>query len=278
MKNPMYPCLWFNNQAKEVADFYCSVFPGATIRSENPMVVMFELFGQKFMGLNGGPHFQINPSISFFITCETESEVDNLWNKLSAKGNVLMPLGTYDWSPRYGWLQDQYGVSWHVYLGKLSEVGQKITPSLLFTDPAGKAESAVNYYTSLFRNSSIAGILKFGPGEQEKEGLVKHAQFTLNNQVFMAMDSTKDHAFTFNEGVSFVVECETQEDIDYFWNHLTDGGEESMCGWLKDRYGVSWQIVPAVLGQLMSDPQKASRVVPVFMKMKKFNIEELIKA
>jgi predicted 3-demethylubiquinone-9 3-methyltransferase (glyoxalase superfamily) len=140
MSNPIYPCLWFDGQAKEAADFYCTVFKDSKILSENSMVVNFELNGKKFMALNGGPHFK------------------------------------------------------------------------------------------------------------------------------------------FNEAVSFVVECDTQEEIDHYWNKLTEGGSESMCGWLKDKYGVSWQIVPAILGKLMSDPERAPRVTQAFLKMKKFDIEALLKA
>lgn len=140
MENPIFPCLWFNGQAKAAATFYCSVFKNSKIIADTPMVVTFELNGRKFMGLNGGPHF------------------------------------------------------------------------------------------------------------------------------------------TFNEAVSFVVECSTQTEIDHYWKNLTEGGSESMCGWLKDKFGVSWQIIPTVLGDLMSDPVRAPRVVEAFMKMKKFDIETLLKA
>lgn len=140
MQKQIYSCLWFNGQAKDAAEFYCSVFRNSKINSVNPLVVMFELNDTKFMALNGGPHFQ------------------------------------------------------------------------------------------------------------------------------------------FNEAVSFVVDCETQEEIDHYWNKLTEGGQESMCGWLKDKFGVSWQIVPTILGKLMSDPEKSGRVVQAFMKMKKFDIATLVNA
>src|SRR5690554_2593560 len=140
MKNPIFPCLWFDGNAKEAADFYCSVFPSSRILKDTPMVVTFDLNGRKFMGLNGGPQF------------------------------------------------------------------------------------------------------------------------------------------TFDEATSFVVECETQEEIDYYWERLTDGGEESQCGWLKARFGVSWQIVPTILEELRSDPERAPRVVDAFMKMVKFDIEALKRA
>ena len=140
MINQIYPCLWFDGQANTAADFYCSVFKNSKILSDNPMVVMFEINGTKFMALNGGPHFK------------------------------------------------------------------------------------------------------------------------------------------FNESVSFVVNCDTQNDIDYYWEKLTDGGQESMCGWLKDKYGVSWQIVPTIIGELMSDPVRAERVTKAFMKMRKLEIETLMNA
>ena len=140
MKNPIYSCLWFDGNAKEAADFYCSVFKGAGIIAENPIVVMIEINQRKFMLLNGGPQYK---------------------------------------------------------------------PT---------------------------------------------------------------------EAVSFVIECETQADIDYYWEKLTEGGEESMCGWLKDQFGFSWQVVPSMLGELMADPEKGPRVVQAFLKMKKFNIQALLDA
>lgn len=279
MKNPIYPCLWFDGKAKEAADFYCSVFTNSKITAENPMVVTFESAGQKFMCLNGGPMFTLNPSISFFVMCGTEAEIDNTWNKLTDGGFVLMALGEYPWSEKYGWVQDRFGVNWQLALGQLSEVGGKFTPSLLFTEKQdGKAEEAVHFYTSVFDNSSIAGILKYAEGEPNRTGTVKHAQFKLDKNVFMAGDGGSTHQFSFNEAISFVIDCENQEEIDYYWSKLTEGGEESQCGWLKDQFGVSWQIVPVILGELMKDPERSQRVVQAFMKMKKFDIEALLKA
>ena len=130
----------------------------------------------------------------------------------------------------------------------------------------------------IFDNSSVVGMMRYEPGEPDVTGYIKHAQFKLNGQVFMAMDSSMEHQFNFNEGLSLVVECDTQQEIDYFWNKLTEGGSESQCGWLKDQFGVSWQIVPAILKKLMSDSEKSGRVVQAFMKMKKFDIEILLNA
>lgn len=279
MTPQIYPCLWFDGKAKEAADFYCSVFNHSKIIADTPQVVTFESAGQKFMCLNGGPDFTINPSVSFFVVYENEAELESAWKQLSEGGSALMPLDKYEWSEKYGWVQDRYGVNWQLALGKLEEVGQQFSPTLLFTgDQHGKAEQAVHFYTSVFKPASIDGILKYSSDEGDVEGTVKHAQFRLGNNVLMAMDSSLPHAFSFNEAISFVVECNTQEEIDYYWHKLTEGGQEGMCGWLKDPFGVSWQIVPAVLGKLMSEPEKAARVMQAFMQMKKFDIDQLVRA
>lgn len=279
MTHPIYPCIWFDNQAKEAAEFYCSVFSNSRITEDNPMVTRFESSGQQFMCLNGGPQFTPNASISFFVVCDDDAECDSAWEKLSEGGNVLMPLDKYDWSDKYGWIQDKYGVSWQLSVGKLEDVGQKFTPSFLFVNEQnGNAEKAIETYTSIFKGSSVVGIMRYGQGRDEPENNIAHAQFHLGDNVFMAMDSSLDHLFSFNEGISLVIECDTQQEIDYYWEKLTEGGEESMCGWLKDRYGVSWQIVPTILGKLMKDPEKSQAVIHAFMQMRKFDIEKLLHA
>jgi predicted 3-demethylubiquinone-9 3-methyltransferase (glyoxalase superfamily) len=278
ISNPIFPCLWFDNQAKEAADFYCNAFSNSSITSENPMVVIFELEGKKFMGLNGGPIFKINPSISMLVTYSTNAEIETLWKKLSAGGSALMPLDKYAWSELYGWVKDKYGMTWQLMKGDLPAGAPKITPSFLFANEQyGRAEEAIQFYTSIFPHSSIQNLQHYQAGEQQEEGKLMFGQFSLNQNMFSAMDGPGDHQFKFNEALSLVVNCETQDDIDFYWNKLTEGGEESMCGWLKDKFGVSWQIVPVILSKLMSDPEKSPRVIKAFMQMKKFDIEALEK-
>jgi len=276
MNNKMYPCLWFDGKAGETARFYCSVFNDTKITAENHLVVTLEAAGQKLMLLNGGPHFTINPSVSFFVVCETEEELDKTWNGLLEGGSVLMPLDKYPWSAKYGWLKDKYGVNWQLSFGKQQDVGQKFTPAIMFTGAQqGHAADAVHYYTSVFPHSKIVGILKYANEDDEVAGTVKHAQFILNDYVFMAMDSSYPHGFSFSEAISFVVNCDTQEEIDYYWNKLSAVPEAEQCGWLKDKYGISWQIIPTILEELMSDPSRSERIVNAFMQMKKFDIEKL---
>ena len=153
----------------------------------------------------------------------------------------------------------------------------QITPCLWFDN---QAEEAAIFYTSVFRNSTIENISRYGKEGYEvhgqKEGSVLTVAFRINGQSFTALNGGP--VFKFNEAISFQVYCETQEDIDHYWGKLTDGGQEVQCGWLKDKYGVSWQIIPTILPELMSDPTKAERVMKAFLQMKKFDIEKLKQA
>jgi len=280
MKEKITPCLWFDGQAKEAATLYCSVFADAKITAQSPIVTAIEVSGQSITLLDGGPIYKPNPSISFYYICEKAEELDRIWKAFSKEGTVLMPLDKYPWGEKYGWINDKYGISWQFSLGKLSDVGQKITPCLLFTGKQyGRAEEALNHYSSIFKNSKVDGILRYGKNESpDEEGKVKHAQFGLNGQKFMVMDSAQPHNFTFSEGVSLTIHCQTQEEIDYYWGKLTESGEESMCGWLKDKFGVSWQVIPTILNKIMSDPAKAGKAAQAFMSMRKSNIEQLVQA
>lgn len=281
MKKQITPCLWFDGNGREAAAFYCENFRGARITAESMMVTEFDVAGQKFICLDGGPQFKPNPSISFFYICETEEETDLLWKALTKDGEIMMAMEAYPWSKKYGWVQDKYGISWQVALGKLSDTGgHRITPAFLFTgNQYGRAEEAINHYSEVFDGFKLDGILRYGPNEgPDREGLVKHAQFDLEGQKFMITESAGEHPFTFSEGISLTLYCDTQEEIDHYWNALTEGGKESMCGWLADRFGVWWQVIPSVLGKLMSDPDKAQKAANAFMQMRKFNIEQLMQA
>lgn len=279
MNNQLYPCLWFDGQAKAAADFYSTAFNQVKIVSDTPMVVIFEIEGKKIMGLNGGPMFSINPSISLFVTYPDGAKIDALWQKLSEGGSALIPLGQYPWAEKYGWVKDQFGVTWQLMQGEVPPHGQTITTSFLFANAQlGRAQEAIDFYTGIFPNSVKHHMELYKAGEPQPEGLLKFGHFTINGETMAAMDGPGDHQFVFGEGFSIVVDCETQAEIDLYWDKLTDGGQESQCGWLKDRFGVSWQIVPKVLGKLMTDPEKAPRVMAAFMKMKKFDIAALLEA
>lgn len=282
MNNDIFPCLWYDGDAKQSAEFYCKVF-GGEITADTPVVMNIDLFGQRLMLLNGGPQFKKNASISFMVICDTEDEVQKYWDQLVQGGIALMELGAYSWSKKYGWVQDQYGVTWQLFLGEKGQ-DQKVVPTLMFIhENNGKAKEAMELYTKTFPNSGIGNILKYGDGSEghpipEPAENVQHASFVIDNYTLFCMDNSYDHQFDFNEGISLVVMTDDQEQTDRYWNTLTaDGGRESMCGWLKDKYGLSWQIVPKKLIQLMNDPnqEKAYKVVQAMMKMQKIIIQDL---
>ena len=282
------PHLWFDREAVEAAEFYSSTFPNSRVSDVSTLhdtpsgdadVVSFELFGKPFMAISAGPLFKFTPAVSFLVRCRSREEVDELWDTLAGGGAALMPLDSYPFSERYGWTEDRYGLSWQVMYAGDEDIHQRITPTLMFVgEVCGKAEEAINFYASVFPDSKLGRVLHYGKGEEpDQEGTIKHAGFTLAGREFAAMDSAHDHSFGFNEAVSFMVGCDTQQEIDYFWDSLSAVPEAEQCGWLKDKFGVSWQVVPSILGELLGSGTKeqTARVTEAFLQMKKFDIEEL---
>ncbi len=289
------PHLWYDKEAVEAAKFYTSVFPGSKITNVHAIhdtpsgdcdIVSFDVLGYSFMAISAGPYFKLNPSISFMVNFDPSEDKDaskkleTIWDALMQGGKALMPLDTYPFSKKYGWVQDKYGLSWQLIL--TDPKGEKrpyITPSLLFTgNVCGKAEEATDFYLSLFKDSKRGTIARYPAGmEPDKEGTVMYTDFQLANQWFVAMDSAHDHKFSFNEAVSLMVECENQEEINHFWETLSAVPEAEQCGWLKDKYGVSWQIVPKDMQSMMSagTQEQIARVTQAFLKMKKFDIAKL---
>ena len=286
------PHLWFDKEAKEATAFYTSLLPDSKIISASVIkdtpsgdcdVISFQLGGHEFMAISAGPHLKFNPSISFIIVCETVEELDKLWSELSAGGKALMELGEYPFSKRYGWTADKYGITWQVILADGHyKYKHKITPTLMFVgDVAGKAEEAMNFYISVFPDSKLGAMTRYPAGmEPEKEGTIMHGAFELVGQEFFAMDSANKHDFKFNEAVSLMVYCDTQEEIDYYWGKLSAVPEAEQCGWLKDKYGVPWQIVPTAMNKMMErgDKEATARVTKAFLAMKKFDIAALERA
>lgn len=292
------PNLWFDGDAEDAVERYTGTFDDSEIGAishydeapaEGPgqpagsvMTVEFELEGQPFVALNGGPQFEFTPAISLIVNCPTAGEVDELWAELSAGGETLMPLDSYPFSDRYGWTKDEYGVSWQlIYADSIQE--RRIVPSLMFVgERCGQAEEAMAFYTSVFDDAEVNDVARYGPNQApDEEGTVMFADFTLAGQHFAAMDSAQDHDFDFTEAVSFIVDCGDQDEVDYYWERLTaDGGEEGQCGWLKDRYGVSWQIVPTVVPELLQDEdaERSGRVMESLLQMGKIDIDALERA
>lgn len=284
------PHLWFDKEAVEAAEFYTSIFPNSKIKFKTQIkntptgdadIVVFEVMGYEFQALSAGPFFKPNPSISFMVNFDPSQDknakkrIDEIWNKLSEGGKALMPLDKYPFSERYGWIMDKYGYSWQlIFTNPEGEKRPAIIPSLLFvTDTCDKAEEAVNFYISIFKNSKRGTIARYPAGmEPNKEGAIMFSDFTLEDQWFAAMDgSSKMHKFVFNEAISLIVNCKDQAEIDHFWEKLSAFPESEQCGWLKDKYGVSWQIVPENINELTNSDAK----LQALLKMKKIIIEDL---
>lgn len=300
-KQKIVPHLWFDKEAKEAAAFYTSLFDDSKVTSSVAIhntpsgdtdIVSFQLAGYKMQAISAGPVFKFNPSISFMVNFDpsrdpkAKENLDAVWEKLLEGGTILMPLQQYPFSEHFGWVQDKYGLSWQLILRyPVDEERPFIVPFSLFVgDVCGKAEEALNFYVSVFApkgESKMGTVSRYGEGQEpDKAGTANFAECMLAGQWFAAMDSAHQHKFNFNEAISFIVNCETQEEINYYWEKLSAVPEAEQCGWLKDKYGVSWQIVPTAMDEFMNtaDEAQRERVTQAFLKMKKFDIAELERA
>ena len=292
------PHLWFDKETVKAAELYSSVFPNSKVTNVTRLhdtpsgdvdTVTFELLGYRFMAISAGPLFKLNPSISFMVNFDPSQDtdarkrIDEIWDKLSVGGKPLMPLDKYPFSERYGWIEDKYGLSWQlIYTNPEGEDRPLIIPSLLFVgEKCGKAEKATDFYLSVFKNTKRGTMARYPKGsEPDTEGSVMFTDFQLEGQWFAAMDSALEHRFDFNEAISFIVRCDNQEETDYYWEKLSAVPEAEQCGWLKDMFGVSWQIVPKVMDEMMTrgNSDQIDRVTQAFLQMKKFDIAKLEKA
>lgn len=299
------PHLWFDTNAEEAVNFYTSVFQGGMVgsvthytdagheihgmKAGTVLTVSFEIEGFRLIALNGGSYFTFTPAISFMVNFDPSREEDaagrlqSVWEKLSEGGEALMPLQEYPFSKLYGWVKDKYGLTWQLILtNPEGEERPTIIPSLLFVgDVAGKAEEAVHLYTSVFNNSKKGTMMRYGKEHApEKEGSLMFSEFAIEGEWFTAMDSAAEHTFTFNEAVSLLVECTDQAEIDYYWEKLSAVKESEQCGWLKDAFGVSWQIAPQGMEEMLNDAdtEKVNRVLNAMFAMKKLDIAALKRA
>ncbi len=299
MEQKITPNLWFDGNAKEAVEFYTSVFPEGKVTDTTyypdsvedgladfqldlagkELAINFELGDYGFTAINAGDEFKFNQSISLMVNFDPSRDdqamthLDELWNKLMDGGEALMPLDTYPFSQRYGWVKDRYGLSWQLILTNPNgEQRPLIIPSIMFTGAnVNKAEEAIKFYTSVFKDSKTGMLAPYseqtGPA---KAGSLSFGEFMISGQWFAAMDSGVENDYKFNEAVSFAVTCADQAEIDYFWGKLSRVPEAEQCGWCKDQYGLSWQIVPENMDNLMQRPGAYAKM----MQMKKLVIED----
>jgi predicted 3-demethylubiquinone-9 3-methyltransferase (glyoxalase superfamily) len=285
------PHLWFDKEAVVAAKWYVSLFENSRIinistitdtPSGDTELVDFNLANLRFSSISAGPYFKFNPSISLMVACSTKEEVDKLHTELSSGGTELMPLDEYPFSKRYAWVQDRYGLSWQLMFVENMEEHQRIRPTLLFSqDVCGKAEEAIDYYVSVFKESRKGFINHYSSGEaMDTKAKINYGEVNIKGKDFIVMDHGFGGDYTFNEAFSFMVLCDNQEEIDYYWDKLSFVPEAEQCGWVKDQFGVSWQIVPANLNEILLNGSKeeVKRVTEAFLKMKKFDLAAIEKA
>ncbi len=289
------PCLWYDGDGETAARRYAELIPGSEVgnvthypdsgqelhgqKPRSVMTVSVRLGDTEVMMLNGGPSFKFTPAVSLFAMLEDRAAVDRLWEGLADGGEVVMPLDSYDWSERYGWVADRWGLNWQVALGKHADVGRTVTPSLLFAgDAAGKAEAAIDHYVSVF-GGRLVGIHRYDGSGRDAAGTVMHAQFRIDGQAVMAMDSAETDG-AFNEALSLMVNCEDQAEIDRLWTALSAVPASEACGWVKDRFGVSWQIVPRALWGMMASGDRGARerMFAAVWSMKKLDLAAIERA
>ena len=298
LEKPITPHLWFDTQAREAAELYVSLCPDSridhvTVIRDTPSgdcdVVSFTVRGQPFMAISAGPLFRFNPSVSFFLHFDPEREpqareqLDIAWAKLVDGGQVLMELGEYPFSKRYGWVQDRFGLSWQLFLaGPGGEERPPVVPSFLFTgDVYGQAEAAGEYWRGVFEDSRAGQLMRYGQASpHDRADAVMYSDFRLGPTWFAAMDSGYEHGFAFNEAGSFIVHCRDQAEIDRYWAKLSAVPEAEQCGWCRDKFGVSWQVSPIVLDEVMKSGDQAAidRVTQAFLPMKKIDVAAIERA
>lgn len=290
------PNIWTNRSADAAAAFYIDAFPEAHVVGKTyypeeglpdfqkelageTMTVILEINGYRLVLINAGDEFEVNPSVSFFLNfdpafrIDARGDLDRVWQYLSEGGTVLMELGEYPFSKRYGWVQDKFGVSWQIILTD-PEADQRpfVIPSLLFSGPAqNRAAEAEDFYRSVFPDSAAGNRAEYPePTGPAVEGAVMFSDFQLYGEWLTVMDSGVEQTFTFNPGISLQVNVPGQQEVDRLWGELSAVPEAEQCGWLADRFGVSWQITPDNLEELLERPGAYEK----FMGMKKIETDQ----
>ena len=264
MDQVITPAMWCDGTADEAAQFYTDVFRDTSIAEQTPgLAATVSIHGFRLSLINGGNQYAPNPSISCILNFDpllfggeeqARAYLDELYKRLST-GGVLMELGEYPFSPRYAWVRDRFGMTWQLMLTDPDgDPRPFVIPSFMFggTNHA-HAEEATDAWIALFDNAHRGALYRYEEGGPLDAGTVMFTDFTLRGTWIAATDSGTFHDFTFTPGVSMIVSCRDQEEIDRYWAGLSAVPEAERCGWCVDRWGVSWQVVPHNIAELMAD-------------------------
>jgi predicted 3-demethylubiquinone-9 3-methyltransferase (glyoxalase superfamily) len=284
------PCLWIDpDQAQEAVQRYVDLIPGSRINimdtfensgpnlDEAVRVFEFELAGRRIQAIGARSDQELNPAISLKFASSDRETVERVGAGLLEGGFELMAFGSYPWSEYFGWVTDRFGVTWQVLVEPVET--PTVAPAMTFVrDQYGHAREAIELYTSLFPDSSIDVLQLFGDDAPAETGKVLFSMIHLAGHRFDITDSGAPHNFDFNHMVSLAVMCDGQEEVDRYWDGLiAAGGQPEQCGWLKDRFGVSWQIVPRRLNELLrdDDPVRTAAVMRCMLDQVKIDVSEL---
>ena len=272
MDQVITPAIWCDGTADEAAQFYTDIFRDASVTEQAPgIAATVSIHGFKLSLINGGNQYAPNPSISCILNFDpllfggeeqARAYLDELYKRLST-GGVLMELGEYPFSPRYAWVRDRFGMTWQLMLTDPDgDPRPFVIPSFMFggTNHA-HAEEATDAWIALFDNSRRGVLYRYEEGGPLDAGTVMFTDFTLRGTWMAATDSGTFHDFTFTPGVSIIVSCRDQEEIDRYWAGLSAVPEAERCGWCIDRWGVSWQVVPHNIAELMADAATRDKVL-----------------
>ena len=272
MDQVITPAVWCDGTADEAAQFYTDVFRDTSIAEQAPgLAATVSIHGFRLSLINGGNQYAPNPSISCILNFDpllfggeeqARAYLDELYERLST-GGVLMELGEYPFSPRYAWVRDRFGMTWQLMLTDPDgDPRPFVIPSFMFggTNHAN-AEEATDAWIALFDNARRGALYRYEEGGPLDAGTVMFTDFTLRGTWMAATDSGTFHDFTFTPGVSMIVSCRDQEEIDRYWAGLSAVPEAERCGWCVDRWGVSWQIVPHNIAELMADAATRDKIL-----------------
>ena len=264
MDQRIIPAIWCDGTADEAARFYADVFREGSVVEQAPgLAATVSIHGFGLSLINGGDQYAPNPSISCILNFDpllfggedqARTYLDELYERLST-GGVLMELGEYPFSPRYAWVRDRFGMTWQLMLtDPAGEPRPFILPSFMFGGPNhANAEEATEAWIALFDDARRGALRRYGEAGPMEAGVVMFTDFTLRGTWMAAMDSGASQDLTFTRGVSMIVSCRDQEEIDRYWAGLSAVPEAEHCGWCIDRWGVSWQVVPHNIAELMAD-------------------------
>lgn len=284
----LIPHLWYNTEAKQAASLYTQLLPDSGIDwihtvtdtpSGDAELIQFHLGDTTLAAISAGPYVKLNESASLMLDLSSKEEVDRLYQALIVDGRELMPLQAYDFSPYYAWIEDRFGLSWQLSYNPDLEKDFTISFCLLFSEhQVGLAESALKTYQKCFDNSQLERISYYKDGEAPlATAKINYSQLRIGDQDLILMDHGYGGENSFNEAFSFMIYVETQEEADAYYEHLSAVPEAETCGWAKDAYGVSWQIVPRVLMEAYDKarPEQLQQLHQEILKMKRLDINRI---